>query len=274
MNVALAGLTAREELALEMLVGRSLPGWQCSTVPAGRNLSLPPADLYVVDLAGRGRARWTDAAQDELLQALGGAPAVLVAPAFDQTWTALDAKRMASQPLVLLHKPYGIEEMRAALKQAAAGRASRSAAVAFSSAPSAPALAASTPEPVPAASSVANGEMSASEFQARLDALPASEPQLFLRQLAEALALRQPFEVRVNFLNRLIVHPDEQWVASNTPVSVQQGLCRSDSRASATAIDAIDGMDAMARAQRLDMPLQPLDAFLGSLMQERLGSKS
>ena len=127
MNVALAGLTAREAVALDMLVGKSLPGWQCSAAPAGRHVPLPPADLYVVDLAGRGLARWTEAAQDDLFQSLDGAPAVLVAPAFDQTWSALDAHRMKSQSLVLLHKPYGVEDMRAALRQAAAGRASRAA---------------------------------------------------------------------------------------------------------------------------------------------------
>ena len=47
-------------------------------------------------------ARWTEASQAELLKALGGAPAVLVVPAFDQTSSALDAHRSQSQPLVLL----------------------------------------------------------------------------------------------------------------------------------------------------------------------------
>ena len=61
MNVALAGLTAREEVALGMLVGKSLHGWQCLPATNGPR-----------------------------------------APAFDQTWSALDAHRSQSQPLVLL----------------------------------------------------------------------------------------------------------------------------------------------------------------------------
>jgi hypothetical protein len=281
MNVALAGLMVREAVALDMLVGKSLPGWQCNAVPAGRGVSLPPADLYVVDLAGWGLARWTEAAQGDLFESLKGAPAVLVAPAFDQTWSALDARRLESQSLVLLHKPYGIEDMRAALKLAAAGRASRAAPVALPALPPepatvrapaasvAPVIPASVSSPFPAASLVESGEMTVSEFQARLDAFPESEPQLFLRKLAEALALRQPFEVRVTFLNRLIFEPGERWVASNTPVPVLQGLCQGDALASATAIDPIDDKDAMARALRLDIPIQPLESFLWSLMQGR-----
>jgi hypothetical protein len=283
MNVALAGLTAREAVALDMLVGKSLPGWQCSAAPAGRHVPLPPADLYVVDLAGRGLARWTEAAQDDLFQSLHGVPAVLVAPAFDQTWSALDAHRMKSQSLVLLHKPYGVEDMRAALSQAAAGRASRAAPVALPALPplpvsarapaasvvrgtAAPVAVSSASLPAPAAAPVEIGEVTVSEFQAWLVGLPASESQLFLRKLAEALARQQPFEVRVTFLNRLIFHPGERWVASSTPVAVLQGLCQSDALASAAAIDAIDDKDALARAERLDMPIQPLEAFLWALM--------
>lgn len=289
MNMALAGLTAREEVALGMLVGKSLPGWQCSAVPAGRHVSLPPADLYVVDLAGRGLARWTEAAQNELLQALSGAPAVLVVPAFDQTWLALDADRITSQPLVLLHKPYGTEDMRAALRQAAAGWESRAATVALPveapmpaavRAPAAPvARAIAAPVVVPGASlsapavaaPVEIGEMTVREFQAFLAALPESAPQLLFRKLAEALALPHPFEVRVSFINRLIVDPAGRWVASNTPLSELERLCQSDALASALEIDAIDDQDAMGRAQRLGMPIQSLESFLWQLAQGRLG---
>jgi hypothetical protein len=284
MNVALAGLMAREAVALDMLVGKSLPGWQCNPVPAGRGVSLPAADLYVVDLAGWGLARWSEAAERHLFEAMAGAPAVLVAPAFDQTWSALNARRLERQSLVLLHKPYGVEDMRAALKQAAAGRASPAApvplpaspakparvrAAAAPVAPAAPLIASRVPAPAPAAPVVESGEMTTGEFQARLGAFPESAPQLFLRQLAEALALGQPFEIRVTFLNRLIVDPQEQWVACNTPASVLQGLCQDDALASATEIDPIDDKDAKARALRLDIPVQPLESFLWSLMQGR-----
>ena len=285
MKVALAGLTAREETALIMLVGKTLPDFQCGAVPAGRQTPLPPADLYVLDLAGRGLARWTQEAQESLLQSLNGAPAVLVAPAFDQTWLALDASRMKSQQLVMLHKPYGIEDMRAALLEAAPRKPVRAAPVAppvlararVSVAPVVRVVATpvAVPEsPLPAAAPVEIAPLSVAEFQTRLGALPASEPKLFLCKLAKALALRQPFEVRVTFLNRLIFSPDAQWAASNTALPVLQGLCQSDELAADMSIDAIDSMDALARAQRLDMPVQQLESFLGTLMHHRLDRHS
>ena len=284
MNVALAGLTAREETALMMLVGKTLPDFQCNAVPVGRKVPLPPADLYVLDLAGRGLARWTQEAQESLLQSLNGAPAVLVAPAFDETWLALDASSMKSQPLVMLRKPYGIEDMRAALLKAAPPMPVRAAPVASPvlarvQAPAAPAVrfitaaVAIAEAPPPAAVVVEIAPLSVAEFQTLLHALPASEPKVFLRKLAEALAQRQPFEIRVTFLSRLIFSPDAQWAASNTALSVLQGLCQSDELAADMSIDTIDGMDALARAQRLDMPVQPLDSFLGTLMHQRLGGQ-
>ena len=291
MNVALAGLTAREETALMMLVSKTLPGFECGAVPVGRKVPLPPADLYVLDLAGRGLARWTQEAQESLLQSLNGAPAVLVAPAFDETWLALDASGMKSQSLVMLRKPYGIEDMRAALLKTAPVIPVRAAPVVprmlarvrAPAAPVAPAVRfitapvaiAEAPAPIaeapPPAAIVEIAPLSVAEFQTRLGALPASEPKLFLHKLADALALRQPFEVRVTFLNRLIFSPEAQWAASNTALSVLQGLCQSDDLAAAMSIDTLDGMDALARAQRLDMPIQSLDSFLGTLMHQRLG---
>ena len=299
MNVALAGLTAREEVALGMLVGKSLPGWQCLPSTNGPRAPLPPADLYVVDLAGRGMARWTEASQAELLKALGGVPAVLVAPAFDQTWSALDAHRSQSQPLVLLHKPYGVEAMRAALQQAAAGRAAPARSTAMKpaapdrarTAQARPALRPSLPvepaqtlptgamslpatgkSPPLAAPALVEGKLAFSEFQARITALPGMP--LFLRRLAESLAQQHPFELRISFVNRMIFHPGEQWAASNTPAPVLAQLCQDDELASSIEIDAIDGQDARARAARLDIPAQPLQALLWKLAQHLPGQKA
>lgn len=295
MNVALAGLTAREETAMVMLIGKALPDFQCDTVLPGREVPLPLADLYVIDLAGRGLARWTPAAQDRLLQSLNGAPAVLVAPAFDETWMALEASRLTNQPLIMLHKPYGVDDMRTALLKAAPRPPHRVAPVAppvsakvlqMPAAPMAATVRAATaPAMTPPVSSALldRPEVTLSvaapvdivplclaDFQARVGALPTSEPKLFLCKLAEALALQQPFEVRVSFVNRLIINPGAQWAASNTALPLLQDVCQRDERALSISIDAVDRRDAEARAQRLDMPLQPLDAFLGTLMHFQL----
>lgn len=285
MNVALVGLTTREEVALGMLVGKSLPGWQCSAAAAGFDVPLPPADLYVVDLAGRGMRRWTEEAQSDLLKALDGAPAVLVAPAFDQTWSALDSHLMKSQSLVLLHKPYGTEDMRAALKQAAAGCARLVQPQSLPVAPSAPRgglSPASAPRALPVIAAMPpsfpvaleENRAAASGLQGHPGVFPWHEPPLFMRMLGEALALHKPFEVRVSFLNRMIFHPDAQWMASNTPVPVLEHLCQNDALASSIEIDTIGDKDAMARAMRLDMPIEPLESFLSKLAHEQLNGKA
>lgn len=291
MNMTLAGLTTREEVAMGMLVGKTLPGWKCGAVPAGRGVSLPPSDLYVVDLAGRGLARWTETAQSELLKALSGSPAVLVVPAFDQSWSALDERQAENQPLVLLHKPYGTEDMRAALKRAAAVRASRAVPTPVvlplkppalakkrtpvaqaARVPAAPAVVASPSVRSPLAALEAGAAMTAGQFNAWLGALPEAESPLFLRKLGKALALQQAFEVRVSFVNRLICDPAGQWVASNTSASVLAQLCQSDDLASAVEIDLIDG-DALERAQRLGLSSGPLEPFLWQLPQAQLANK-
>lgn len=291
LNMTLAGLTTREEVAMGMLIGKTLPGWQCGSVAAGRGVSLPPSDLYVVDLAGRGLARWTETAQAELLKALGGAPAVLVVPAFDQSWSVLNACQTESQPLVLLHKPYGTEGMRAALQRAAAGRARRAAPVPVPVAlplrpsapaqqrapvamarriPAAPAVVAIPSAARPTAAVKVGGSMTTEQFQAWLDLLPESQAPLFLRNLGQALAQRRSFEVRLSFVNRLICDPAGQWVAGNTQASALDRLCQNDSLAAAVEMDAIDG-DALERAQRLDLASRPLAPFLWQLAQAKPG---
>lgn len=295
MNVALAGLTAREETALVMLIGKTLPDFQCDTVPPGRQVPLPLADLYVLDLAGRGWARWTPEVQDSLLTALNGAPAVLVAPAFDDTWAALEASSIKSQSLVMLHKPYGIDDMRTALLKAAPQKLRRPAsiprplpvtrrapavvaAVTVRAASAAPVMTlpvvttpVTTPDaPLPVAAPIEITPLSITDFQTLVAALPDSEPKQFLCQLAEALMRRQPFEVRVSLLNRLIFSPDVQWAASNMALPLLEALCQSDTLAQDLSIDPIEDRDALGRAERLDMRIQPLANLLGKLMHHRL----
>jgi len=299
MNIAQVGLTAREEVPLGMLVGKTLPGWQCLPAMGGPKAPLPSADLYVVDLAGRGMARWTDAAQGELLNFLGGMPAVLVAPAFDQTWSALDAPLRKSQLLVLLHKPYGVEAMRDALQEAAAGRAVKPStalramkpaapdsarapevrAVARSLLPVAPAqtlppataLLVPAPMPTVAAPALVERTLACSEFQAQMG--PLSGKPLFLRRLAESLAQQHPFELRISFVNRMIFHPGEQWAASNTPAPALAQLCQDEELAFSVEIDPIDSQDARARAARLDIPAEPLEALLWTLAHDFADAK-
>ncbi len=300
MNIALAGLTAREEVALGMLVGKALPGWQCLPPTDGPKAPLPSADLYVVDLAGRGMVRWTEEAQRGLLDSLRGAPAVLVAAAFDETWSALDAHPIQGQPLVLLHKPYGVEAMRAALQKAAAGRPVPAPSIALEAkkltapgtsrlsearrvlrpslvtgaariSPPGRARPVSSVRPAKAEPPLVESTLTCSEFQAQM--APLSGQPLFLRRLAESLAQQQPFELRISFVNRMIFHPAEQWAASNTPAPVLQQLCGDEALALGVEIDPVNTQDALVRAARLGISAQPLQVLLWKLAHDFAVSK-
>ena len=123
-----------------------------------------------------------------------------------------------------------------------------------------------------AAPALGESKLASSEFQARMTALPGMP--LFLRRLAESLSQQHPFELLISFVNRMIFHPGEQWAASNTPAPVLVQLCQDDELASSIEIDAIDGKNARARAARLDIPAQTLQALLRKLAQHLPGQKA
>lgn len=297
--MTLAGLPQREAVAMEMLVDKALPGWRCSAVAAGRRVPLPMSDLFVVDLAGRGLARWTQEVQSELLTALNGTPAVLVMPAFDQSWLSFDRQQAGSQTLVLLHKPYGMQDMQLALKRAAPPPTARPAlaqkppvpapapvpvpvkqqvpAAPMVRAPVAPVglVTPATPTtptslliPSPAAPAEPVGSMTVDQFQAWLGTLTDADSSLLWRKVGTALVRRQPFEVRLSVVTRWICDPVGQWVASNMPASVLAQLCQSDALAASIDMDAIDG-DALERVQRLGLSSEPLGPFLWRLTRLR-----
>ena len=122
MNVLVAGLSPRDEVAFGFFLSRSLKGWSWASTPAGRGTLLPKADLLVADLVALGLAQWSQAAEAELLRVLQGNAAVLLVPANDQTWATMDPATLKQHSLVWLQKPYGTEDMRAALEKAAAAR--------------------------------------------------------------------------------------------------------------------------------------------------------
>ncbi|WP_114969684.1 hypothetical protein [Rhodoferax ferrireducens] len=293
MKLVVTGLSPREETAFGIFLSRTLRNWLWQSVPASRTAVLPPADLIVADLVPLGLGQWSEAAEADLLQRLQGTPAVLLVPAHDQTWAAMDADTVKQHSLVWLAKPYGTKEMQAALEQAAlsvkrparpaapppvsasvpaAAPVSARAAPTFLSAnPPAVPPAARTPQRVnPVSIPIEAQGLSAAELHARLAALPEPGGQVFLRKLAEMLVLDHPFEARFTVQNSLIVHPADGWIATNTPMTVIERVCQSDALASAVSIRAIDGPQAEERAQRLGMPPSELDVFLSQLVAKTL----
>jgi len=313
MNVVVAGLSPRDEAAFGFFLNRSMKGWSWSSTPAGRGTVLPKADLLVADLVALGLAQWSVAAEAELLRVLHGNTAVLLLPANDQTWATMNPETVRQHTLVWLQKPYGTEDMRQALENAAAARKAAQApppmtqglskrdATASSAGQDAKAprggldgevrtaavspvikavlptvsfKAATKPDPVPRHD---HGDdipgLTVQQLQARLAVLPDAGRHPFLRTIAAMLEQGQPFEARFTVHNSVIFHPADGWVASNTPTAVIERVCQSDALAAAVTVRAIDGIQADERAHRLGMNLRELSTFLWALASAALDGK-
>jgi len=249
MRLVLAGVSGRDKVVFEIFLTRDLPGWTCQLAPEVRDSSRPSADILVLDLVALGLSSHSEANQAALLQCTQGTPAVLLLPAFERGWTALDPDWMASHQLVWLVKPYGTQAMRGALKAAAA--------MVQMTTP------ASLPQPLP---KPPVPSLTAAALGTRLEALPAGPGLAFLRQLSSLLQQAKPFEARFTVQNSLIVHPVDGWVASNTPLAVMQQVCRSDVLASAVSMRVLDGPQAEERTHQLGMRPTELDTFLWALV--------
>jgi len=60
----------------------------------------------------------------------------------------------------------------------------------------------------------------------------------------------------------LLVHPQNGWVAFNTPLAVIDRVCNSNAMASAVALRHIGAAEAETLVQRMRLTLQELEPFL------------
>ena len=278
MKLVVSKLSPREEVAFGAFLRRHFASWQCELLPEQRPSQLPPADLYVLDLAPMGFRHGSEQALATLLDMLHGKPAVLLLPAHEGSWSALDSPAEHRPQLLWLHKPYSTDDMRKALDQAAASAppaeqapqavptpapAPVAVVVAIPPAPIAP------PMPAPKSTSLAPGAaevpeqgLTIAELQARLAALPQPAQGAFLSTLAQWLASGEPFEARFTLQHMLLVHPQDGWVAFNTPLAVIDRICSSNAMASAVALQHIGATEAETLVQRMRLTLQELEPFL------------
>lgn len=278
MKLVVSKLSPREEVAFGAFLRRHFASWQCELLPEQRPSQLPPADLYVLDLAPMGFRHGSEQALATLLDMLHGKPAVLLLPAHEGSWSALDIPAEHRPQLLWLHKPYNTDDMRKALDQAAASAppaeqapqavptpapAPVAVVVAIPPAPIAP------PMPAPKSTSLAPGAaevpeqgLTIAELQARLAALPQPAQGAFLSTLAQWLASGEPFEARFTLQHMLLVHPQDGWVAFNTPLAVIDRICSSNAMASAVALRHIGATEAETLVQRMRLTLQELEPFL------------
>jgi len=276
MKLVVSKLSPREEVAFGAFLRRHFASWQCELLPEQRPALLPPADLYVLDLAPMGFRHGSEQALATLLDMLHGKPAVLLLPAHEGSWSALDIPAENQPQLLWLHKPYSTDDMRKALDQAAACAppaeqapqavqtpAPAAVVVAIPPAPMAPpAPVAKSTSPVPGAAEAPEQGLTIAELQARLAALPQPAQGAFLSTLAQWLASGEPFEARFTLQHMLLVHPQDGWVAFNTPLAVIDRVCNSNAMASAVALQHIGATEAETLVQRMRLTLQELEPFL------------
>lgn len=268
MNLSVLGLSARDAHVFDLFMQRALGSWHWHHLAASRDADLGDAKLLVLDLAAHGWAQATDLALAQMRRLVGERFAVLLVSGQDRTWAEMPAAQNKSH-WIWLAKPYGTEQMRDALKRAAVLQVAKVTKPAAKVVPvatalpdlplavtTAPQVSQVPPKPIPAASRLAVTELASYLADAPVERFA------LLRHLVQKLMQGEPFELRFTVQNSLIVHPQDAWAATNTPVPVIARVCDSTALASAVTFREMDAPEALARAHRLGMQLRDLDSFL------------
>jgi hypothetical protein len=290
MKIVLAGMNDRDAAALGILVGVTMKGWTCEIANPVRGRPLPAADLYVLDLAALGLARWSVAAEADLLQLLHGRSAVVLRPMAEENWTQVQTGAQSAQVLAWLTKPYNSEAMRSAL-QSACATPRRSQTMGASIPRTAPAVPASRPMPVAPMSRPSAERHPGAPLPAQADAVPprgscaltatditalhAAFPQLqshaLLARMVQALGSGHAQELHLSLRHSILLHPGEGWVASNAGMPLISSVCQNNEMANAFALRELSDAQAQHRLQHLQLVPQALDPFLWSLASLTVG---
>lgn len=278
MNISLVGLPVREDAALTIFIGMSLKGSTCRTVAFRPGLALPSADLYIIDLAGVGLARWSVKAEADLLTLLGGSHALLLVFQNNTSW-ADKGQGSGRQMLACLSKPYSSENMRTALARFGTGGAALAApaldfvstaafAPVFTVAPAPPAAAARP------ATAVAPRLPLLDSLQALRTLFPALHQHLLLAMLLDTVATQEPQELRLTLHHSIILHPAQGWVSHNAAPGMLERFAQDSSAATMMSVRTLDCGQAQLRAGLMGSPRASLDTFLWLLAESSIGQQT
>ena len=288
MTISLVGLSAREDAALTIFTGMSLKGSTCKTVAFRPGLALPPADLYIIDLAGVGLAQWSVKAEADLLTLLGGSHALLLNFPSNNSW-ANKGQGRGRQMLACLSKPYSSEHMRVALARfGAGGTAPAAVAHAFvcaavpvpafvSTAALAPVFTVAPASPVAAArlaTAVAAPLPLCHSLQALRTLFPELAQHLLLARLLDMVATQQPQELRLTLHHSIVVHPAQGWVSHNAAPGMLERFAQDSSAATMMSVRTLDASQAQLRSGLMGSPRTSLDTFLWLLAESSIGPQT
>ena len=290
MTISLVGLPVREDAALTIFIGMSFKGSTCKTVAFRPGLALPPADLYVIDLAGVGLAQWSVKAEADLLTLLGGSDALLLNFPNNISWIDKGHHCSGRQMLTCLSKPYSSENMRIALARFGAGGAASAVgpssvyaaapAPAFvSTAAFAPAATAAPAQAVMAAAArLAAAAAPRLPLRHSLQALRTLFPELaqhlLLARLLDMAATQAPQELRLTLHHSILVHPAQGWVAHNAAPGMLERFALDSSAATMMSVRTLDCGQAQLRAGLMGSPRTSLDTFLWLLAESSIGQQT
>lgn len=285
MTISLVGLSVREDAALTIFTGMNLKGSTCKTVAFRPGLALPPADLYIIDLAGVGLAQWSVKAEADLLTLLGGSHALLLNFPSNTSW-ANKGQGRGRQMLACLSKPYSSEHMRVALARFGAGGAASAVIEHPSVSVAAPAVdCVSTLDfsPVAAARApaVAAARLAAApplslchSLQALRTLFPELAQHLLLARLLDMVATQQPQELRLTLHHSIVVHPAQGWVSHNAAPGMLERFAQDSSAATLMSVRTLDCGQAQLRAGLMGAPRASLDTFLWLLAESSIGQQT
>lgn len=273
MNISLVGMPVREAAALTIFIGVGVKGASCKTVAFRPGLTLPAADLGIIDMAGIGLVQWSAKAEADLLMLLGGQNALLLLVSTNTSWQG-KAQGHGRQMLHCLTKPYSSEDMRAALARLGSSSA---------------APAAARPEPMTAAERPAVAARAAvlaptshgatrQSFQNSLQALrtmfPDLDRHLLLARLLDMVAINRPQELRLTLHHSIVLHPAQGWVAHNAAPGMLERLALDGSVVTTMSARELDSEQALLRAGTIQSSRAGLDTFLWMLAESSFGQQT
>jgi hypothetical protein len=253
-------MRSQEAAAMEVLVGKTLTGWNCLNLASLADLAHTQPGICVVDLPGLGLHRTSETAAAALQQALANQAAIVLYRSQEGGWSEPDSGDASASCQRWVPKPVSASVMRDALEWAVKNGIPKPVVKVAPEPAAAPPAAPATTEPAE------HNELTAEEFAAQLARLESGRPTLFLRKLAEALESQGSFEIRLTLQNCLLVCPQEHWIASNTPMAVVHRLAASDALAAVAQIYPIEGDAGRLLSRHSNMAIQPLDTFLWHLL--------
>ena len=268
MNAAFVGLPAREAAALKIFIGVGMKGWTSAEFAPRAGAALPRADVYIIDLAGAGLAQWSAKAEADLLTMLGGHSALLLNLAHNRSWNdkthAMQGR--GKQKISCMAKPYGREDMRAALEGFVAGGAVPERAGRAEPGPQ-PASTTARSLPVPPPSLFSSLQVVRSVF-------PDLQKHLLLCKLLDLLATGQPYELRLTVHQAIILHPAQGWVAHNAGPEVLARFVQQGHSVPTMSVRELDTEEAVQRCMVHMTLRESLDTFLWGLAEASIGRQT